>query len=524
MAHSPTATETGAFPESGAGFPATAVDRLPLECRAVQLPHDGVFAILRIRERQTLRGRGEIMAGLASSGGDRNKWAADCYRKAVEAMNKKNWPLAVEMFSMCVNFVPDNLGYRQQLRGCTQKKYDDNGSGAGALAKTKLMGLRSRIKKSKAAENWDDVDKACEEGLLVNPWDVQLNMELGEAAHKKDRTEITAWAYSMARKQEPNNVEINTKLADVLEERGQYDEAKNVWEHVYKLDPKNGAARQKITALQFKKTIERGGYDEATTTRDVRTNKTVAKAGEAVAPGQSVETDLKHAIRKEPDKKENYLKLAEYYRRNRNLEAAREQLNTALQISGNDPGIREMMEDVELDQFAVNLDLAKQAAASSGKDTDRQNAASLAQELLQREIEVLTARVERYPADLGRKYELATRFMRVQKWSLAIPLLQKAAQDPRAKGKALVALGKAFVYDKKSALARGQFERALPELNVEQDPDLFKEGYYLLGRVCEDLGDKPNAEKYYGEILVVDYEYKDVRDRLEKLQSSGGAG
>jgi len=453
------------------------------------------------------------------SGADRERWAAIWYRKAVEAMNKQNWPLAVEGFAMCVTFKPDNLGFRQNLRGCTQKKYNDNGSGAGAFARTKLMGIRSRIKKAKAAENWEEADKACEEGLQLNPWDVSLNTELGEVSHRRGWTEIAAWAYSLARKGEPNDLAINIALATVLEERGQYQEATKVWEHLYRLDPKSGQARSKITALQTKETTERGGYDDAATTRDVRVNKNTAKAGEVVAPGQSVEIDLKHAIRKEPEKKEHYLKLADFYRRNRNLDGAREILDKALQISGNDPGIREILEEVELDQMAANLELAKQAAATSGKDTDRQNAAAMAQELLKREIEVLSARVERYPADLGRKYELAIRFMRVQKWTQAIPLLQKASQDPRAKGKALVALGKCFVFDKKPSLARGQFERALPELNVDQDVDLFKECYYLLGRVCEELGDKPSAEKYYGEVLVIDYEYKDTKDRLEKLQS-----
>jgi predicted Zn-dependent protease len=86
------------------------------------------------------------------------------------------------------------------------------------------------------------------------------------------------------------------------------------------------------------------------------------------------------------------------------------------------------------------------------------------------------------------------------------------------KGKALVALGKCFLYDKKGSLARGQFERALPELNFDNDPDGYKESYYLLARVCEELGDKAAAEKYYGEVIVVDYEYKDANDRLTKLQ------
>jgi tetratricopeptide (TPR) repeat protein len=453
-----------------------------------------------------------------AAGGDKNRWASDCYRKGTEAMNKQNWDLAVEMFGMCVKLVPDNMGFRQHLRGVTKKKYNDNGTGAGTFAKTKIMGLRSRIKKSKAAKNWEDADKACEEGLLLNPWDVGLNVDLAEICKDTERTDIAAWAFGLARQGDMNNLEINTALANVLEERGQYTEAAAVWRHVYKLDPKNGQARSKISALETKTTIERGGYEDAKNTGDVRVNKEVTRKGEAVAPGQSAEIDMRQAIRKDPQNKGLYLKLADHLRKNRKLDDAREVLNQALQISGNDPAIQEIMEDVELDQLALNLDAAKQAAAASGKDTDRQNTVALSQELLKRQIEVFSARVEKYPADLGRRYELAIKLMAVQKWQQAIPHLQKAAQDPRTKGKALVALGKCFLYDKKGSLARGQFERALPELNFDQDPDGYKDTYYLLGRVCEELGDKAAAEKHYGEVIVVDYEYKDANDRLTKLQ------
>jgi tetratricopeptide (TPR) repeat protein len=119
------------------------------------------------------------------------------------------------------------------------------------------------------------------------------------------------------------------------------------------------------------------------------------------------------------------------------------------------------------------------------------------------------------------KLEIAHRFMRFKKWAEAIPRLQKAANDTRLKGQGLAWLGQCFYQDGKLQLAKGQLERALPELNHERDPKLFKESYYNLGRICEELGDKPKAEQYYGEILVVDYEYRDARQRLEALQAGG---
>ena len=469
---------------------------------------------------------------------DRNKWAADNYRRGGEAIEKKNWDLAIENFGMCVKLVADNLVYRQLLRNTTRKKYNDNGTGAGMLAKTKLMGIRSRITAAKKKSDWGEVDKATEEGLLINPWDAQLLADQGEAHKNLKHPDIAREAYRLACAIDKNNKDLHRKLAEVLAEKGEYDEATRMWEHIYKLDPLDGEARNMITAMQTLKTTHRGGYDDAKSTLDVIANKDEKKnktayddyatggmtQSKGLAPGESLENDLKQAIRKEPENVSNYAKLATYYRKNKQLDDAFETLTKALQISGNSPDIRELLEDVELDKMKFNIDLGKAKAAKSTDPVVRENIAALAMELIKREIEILSARVERYPQDMNKKYDLATRFMKVQKWTLAIPLLQRASQDPRLKGKALLGLGKCFIYDKKLPLARGQLERAVPDLNFENDPDSFKEGHYLLGRVLEELGDKSNAEKHYGDVLVVDYDYKDCRKRLEDIQGGPSSG
>ncbi|MBL8852014.1 MAG: tetratricopeptide repeat protein, partial [Planctomycetaceae bacterium] len=189
---------------------------------------------------------------------DKNKFASDCYRKGVEAVDKKNWDFAVEMFTTCARFVPDNVMYRQLLRNSEYKKYGDNKTGAGALAKSKLMGIRSRIKKAKAKAEWDEVDKACEEGLAINPWDVQLNVDLAEAAQARQYMEVARFALQEARNIEPSNKQLNQQLAELLEQRGEYDVAAKVWEHICRLDPLDGNARSRMGGAHMKKTIDRG--------------------------------------------------------------------------------------------------------------------------------------------------------------------------------------------------------------------------------------------------------------------------
>lgn len=447
------------------------------------------------------------------------KRASLCYRRGVEAVEKQNWDLAGEMFAVSVKFCPDKLNFRQLLRNSTCKRYKDNKSGAGAITKMKLTGIRGRVKKAKTAKEWAEADLACEEGLAINPWDVQLNVELGEVAQARGFLEIAQFALTFARALDLKNREINVKLAEVLKDKGEYDEATKIWEYLYNLDRTDAEARTKMTQMQSLKTVVRGGYEDATSTKDTMVNKNAFnKQKDSTAPGESPELDLKHAIRKEPQLVQNYLKLAELYKRAHKYDEARDILNTGLQVSGNSVDVKEQLEDVELILMERNLESAKTEANQTGDDKARATARQLAEELLKREIEVLNRRIERYPADLGRKFELALRYMRVQNWPQAIPLFQKATQDPRLKVKALFNLGKSFMYDKKLGLAKAQFERAIPELNFETDPELFKECYYWAGRIAEEQKETAKAEEYYGKILERDYEYKDVRTRLEKLQ------
>lgn len=452
---------------------------------------------------------------------DKKKRAAECYRRGLEAMNKSNWNLAIEMFGVAVKFVPDNLTYRQLLRQTTKKKYNDNKKGAGTMGQMKLISVRGKLKKAKAKEEWEQVCMLAEEGLLINPWDAQLNVELAEACKVLDRGEIAGMAYRDACEASPKDKAIHVAFAELLEDRGEYSDAVGVWRRIQQIDPEDMTARKRITDIEFKKTTERGGYSDAADTRDVMVGKGAPTAGESVAPGESVETDLRHAIRKAPEVVENYLKLAAVQKKNKRLKQAHETLKTAVDVSGGDPNVREQLEDVELDLMRFNLSVAREKADASENEALRKQAAEMANELRNREIEILNARVERYPMNMALKYQLGTLLMQLQKWPQAIELLQRASQDPRLKTKALVSLGKCFIYDKKLPLAKSQLERAIPDLDFNVMPDTYKEAHYLLARVSEELKDLPTAEKHYGEVLVVDYGYRDSRERLEKIQGGG---
>jgi tetratricopeptide (TPR) repeat protein len=461
---------------------------------------------------------------------DKNKIAKDCFARGSAAMAQQNWDYAIEMFGQCAMLVPDNVVFRQSLRGCEEKKYNGNKKGA-RMAGIKLAGIKSRIGMARKKADWEALDRAAEEGLTVNPWDPQLNADMAKACEERGFRECAVWGYRQAATLDPKSKEFMRSLALALEAKANYLDAIKCWERLLQLNPLDSEARSKINQLEARSAMQKGGYEAAESTQELRTGydfDTKSKQDgprPADGPGMSVEADLQRAIRKEPANKDNYLKLADYYRRQKQLEPALEQYQKALEVSGGDFNIREQAEDVELEIMRNNLALAKTAAGESPDDeVAKENSVALAKELIKREIDVFSRRMARNTTNMGLKFELAKRYMRIGKIDLAIPLLQQAGSDTRIQNEVLVALGKCFHATGQKDLALRQFDKAIPNINPQDKSELLVEAHYLAGRLCEELKKRDIAENHFGEVIAIDYTYKDARRRLERLQKGEGEG
>ncbi len=450
-----------------------------------------------------------------------------CWQKGAQAVNNEDYDYATDMFYKSVTLVPDNLAYRQSLRTAEFKKYDNNMKGAGMMSRPKLARIRSKVSRAKSKSNWDEVDKLAEEGLLLNPWDAGLNAAVGEACHQRGFNTVAIFAYQVAVGPggEPDNITLQREFAKLLQADEKFKEAAVVWKKVHKLDPNDGEARSNETACQFEEARKAGRYDEAGSTRDVmpthEINKRLGKDPrnqQADAPGMDPEKDLLHAIRKDPGSIELHQKLGEFYKEKDQLEKAKEIYQKALELSDNDQNIKEMIEDIELKQLAKKVEDARNTASTTPDDEAlKKQAGKLARQLLDREIEIYAERTERYPQNKRLKFDLAKRYQKLKRWSDAIPLFQQASLDPRLEVEALVALGKCFLQDNKAQLAQKQFVKALPKISSEENPGIFKDLHYYLARIYEQAKKNEKAEDHYGEILAIDYDYKDVLARMEKM-------
>lgn len=455
--------------------------------------------------------------------------ANQCWQSGTAAVTKKNFDYAVEQFSTAARLVPDNLVYRQTLRGAEYQMYNNNGSGA-RMAGAKLMGVRGRVKKAKGKEDWKTMNEEAEKGLQINPWDAQLEAWVGEACAKMELLDLAIFAYSNAVKQEKENIPYLRELANLHLEKRNYDESGRLWEKIYQLDPLDSEARSKQTEIQTMKTMDRGGYEGAENTREVRAGqnayddkKSVAR-GDAIGPGDDPESDLKRQIRKTPDAFEPYQKLADFYRKNKRLDECIEMYKQAHEKSGDNDDIREQMEDVQLEKLRNLVDKAREAAKNNPEDKEAQEKRQkLGNKLIKSEIQIFSERLKRHTQDSRLKFELGKRFMRINRHSDSIKLFQQSVVDNRLETECYVLMGECFLKVSKVPLAKRQFEKAIPNLNPQEKKDLFLTSHYALGRIAENTGERDDAEEHYNEILAIDYDYKDVAKRLDGLQGGDAA-
>ena len=99
------------------------------------------------------------------------------------------------------------------------------------------------------------------------------------------------------------------------------------------------------------------------------------------------------------------------------------------------------------------------------------------------------------------------------------PMFQAVRSDAKNRAACGMYLGRCF-------FRKGYFSQSIAALQEAiavhdfQDDELAKTMRYWLGRAQEGAGEPEAARKTYGDLLTLDYNYKDVRARLDALSAT----
>ncbi|MHB1033836.1 MAG: tetratricopeptide repeat protein [Pirellulales bacterium] len=442
-----------------------------------------------------------------------------CFEKANQQSASGNFDYATDMFVACVTGDPGNKIYAQNFLGNLQKKYNNNKKGS-KLAGIKGATTKGALKKASLQKDWKTAIAAGLELLKLNPWDTWTLSTLAAACEALGHDESQLVYLKTALDVNIKDPDINRQCGLALGRMRQFDQAIICWHRVEQARPGNDEAAHAISDLIVNKTISDGGYENAESSTDVMTDKEEQAARLRRTSGEpqemSPEKKLEREIAARPNELPKYLELADLHDRNERFVEAVDVLSRALKAFPDEVSVRERMEDIQVRGIRQRLAVAKHEAEAKKTPEATAEYNRVKGELNQIELDVYRSRCERYPANLGLHYEYGVRLQRAGNFNEAIKQLQAARGDVKRKGLVFIVLGECFQQIEQYRLALTNYELAV-EATQERYEDQRKLALYRAGCLAMAIKDWEKAEKYLSDLAGLDFGYKDVADRLDKI-------
>ncbi len=147
-----------------------------------------------------------------------------------------------------------------------------------------------------------------------------------------------------------------------------------------------------------------------------------------------------------------------------------------------------------------------------------QKRAEIEREHLERKVDIYRDLVEKRPGDPDLLMTYGSALHLKGDMDEAIPVFQKASQNPARAYPALRHLGWLFIEKGQLPLAIDTFKRALDKAPPSRTPTSeMKDIWYGLGESYFRQGDRPNAREWWKNIYENDIEFRDIKARYESL-------
>ena len=452
------------------------------------------------------------------------------FDRAQRCVEKGERDYASDLLTQCVVDDPGNLIYLQHFLTNLAQKYGNNKKGA-RLAGLKIKSGRSALVKAAGKGHWREAFQAATDALKINPWDTPTLMALGDACQQIGSPESEVFLLRWALDVDPKDPVVNRRAALGFARVGQFDNAIGCWRRVQQAKPTDQEASKAISQLSVEQTIQKGGYqqemlDGTTKVADLESAVRASMArgrkevGEETAP-RVVDTNreqaLLEAIQAHPAEVSNYLELAEVFAAQERPQDAERILTQALAVTGGgDLNVRECLEDAQLARVHQQVRIAERRAEQESTEEAAELAKRMAVQANLVEMETYAARSARDPGNLMLLYELGLRSKRAGKFKEAIQAFQAARDDARHRAQVQLHLGESFQHIRQFKLALASYEAAIEACDSMQ-LDVQKLALYRAGVLAAEFKDLERAEKYLTRLAAIDFGYRDVADRLDKL-------
>jgi tetratricopeptide (TPR) repeat protein len=436
-------------------------------------------------------------------------------QKADEALRRRNYDFAVELYQQLLDIQPDLGEARSGLRHALKKRLEAKGGGSKLLRALGGAAPLAMAKTLRKANRHDAAAKQLETYLATNPLDEDANLLLGmsleDAGHSKSALAVYEFLAEIA----PKNPEGLKRAGAMAYRQSEHQKALEYYERALAADPRDQEALKARKDLSAERALSGSNAAGITHSRDQIKDKEVARDLERSQRMHRSDDELQEDLRRlearyadEPTP-ETMIELADVHEKLKDPESALEWIERALSYK---------KDSFELAARAGDLrsKVMKKKIAQAGKSGDDALATSLERELWTYEAADYNRRVELRPSDANLRLQLGRRLMRIDDFDGAMGQLQKAMSDPRTKREAQFCLAQCFQGKGFSDLARKEYQKALE--GIVQVDDRAKEILYNLGVIAQGEGNAAEARGFFARIFEVDIGYRDVAEKMNQYK------
>jgi tetratricopeptide (TPR) repeat protein len=436
-------------------------------------------------------------------------------QKAEEALRRRNYDFAVELFRQLCELAPDQGEARAGLRRALKKRHDQGGksklfravSGALPLSKAKTL---QKLGKHEACA------RALEDYLATNPVDEEANLMLGVELELAGHFHAARAVYEFTAEIAPRNPEALKRAGSMMQRTGDHARALEYYERALEADPRDQEALKARKNLAAETALSRSGAGGVAHSRELIKDKDrsreLERSRRLVLSEEELRVELarlEERFAENPADAEVMVQLSEVHEKLGDPAAALELAERALTYRKDSFELVSRVGDLESKRL-------KKAIARADKAGNADQASAHEQELVAHEVADYRRRVDARPGDAALRLALAKKLLRAEDVDGALGELQKCSGELRVRDEALFLLAQCFQRKGILDLARKEYEHALEAADAKSER--AKEILYNLGSIAEVQGSRDEARSFFIRIYEIDIGYKDVAAKMGALR------
>lgn len=457
--------------------------------------------------------------------------ADNFFVKAEQALKKRNYDYAIELWQQGLAIDPDRLEERRKLRATAIRRCQENGTNTmgGGLTKFKFAKSLGKIKKLWAQKKFEEFIVENEKYLAAVPQDPKALMGHAQAFERTNRLDSALQTYREVVDIDPKQIAAWKAMGKIYETQKKIDKAVECWERVKAADPSDNEAGKAIRDLSAAKMMaateerRKQGGDESfrSLLKDQDESAKLQKKQQIVRTADDAASAIefkREEVEADPENPRQWRELGDLYLKSRKFDEAEECYNKAGEIDPQDMYVKERLGRLTETRLQSEIEDLKAELRKNPDD------AKLTETLKKKKkefdaflLEELTRRVAAHPTAYQYKFDLGLLLLKVGKHQEAIAQFQNARKDPKFQVQASYRIGQCFfamhLYDP----AIQQYNEALSRVEAK-DSDIGKAIKYDLAMAYVENSDLQEARGLLEGIMVDDINYRDVAQKVAEIR------